>query len=65
MKFIQSVAFTIIVLLFFAGDSFAQPGGPGSGNPGGGQPVPLTGLEFLFAAGSLLGCWRLFRQKKS
>lgn len=36
----------------------AQPGDPG-GDPGGGEPVPLGGIETLLVAGGLLGIKKL------
>lgn len=48
-----------IFLIFMANSIlFAQPGDPG-GNPD--QPVPISGIEFLIAAGAILG----FRKLKS
>jgi hypothetical protein len=48
-----------LVLLFLIISTFAysQPGG--GGNPGRGKPVPITGIEYLLAAGGLLGAWKL------
>lgn len=41
---------------------FAQPGDPG----GGGKPgeVPLTGIEYLLAAGGALGAKKIFDYRK-
>ena len=43
----------LIMLLLTAIPALAQPGG--GGDPGGGQPVPISGLEVLLVGGALLG----------
>lgn len=47
------------VILFQVSVVLAQPGG--GGDPGGGQPVPITGLEILLAAGGILGIRRFWK----
>jgi hypothetical protein len=42
--------------------AIAQPGG--GGDPGGGQPVPLGGIELLLAAGAALGVKRIVSRNK-
>jgi len=37
---------------------YGQPG-----NPGGGQPVPITGLEYLLIGGGAYGVSRLLKRK--
>jgi hypothetical protein len=54
----------ILVLLYivFPIFCFAQPGG--GGDPGGGQPVPISGFEILIGAGAILGARRLVSSRK-
>jgi hypothetical protein len=40
----------------------AQPGG--GGDPGGGEPVPIAGVELLLAAGALLGLKKIHSSLK-
>lgn len=40
---------------------YAQPGG--GGPPGGGKPVPLSGIEYLIISGGILGAYKLFKRK--
>lgn len=49
--------------LFLSITSYAQPGG--GGDPGGGEPVPISGVEILLAGGIALGLKKLnnFRKK--
>jgi len=47
----------ITILCFVSFFCAAQPGG--GGDPGGGEPVPITGIEILLALGGLLGVKRL------
>lgn len=42
--------------------SIAQPGG--GGDPGGGEPVPLGGLEILLGLGAALGAKRILDLRK-
>jgi hypothetical protein len=42
--------------------AYAQPGG--GGDPGGGQPVPISGIELLLGAGAALGVKRLVDLRK-
>ena len=53
----------LLMLLFVALTVMAgaQPGG--GGDPGGGQPVPISGLEILLGAGALLGARKLYRDR--
>lgn len=41
------------ILLLICHTVHAQPGG--GGDPGGGQPVPIGGMEFLLGLGAALG----------
>lgn len=49
--------FLFFTLLFVSIASVAQPGG--GGDPGGGEPVPLSGIWFLLVAGVALGIRKL------
>lgn len=42
---------------------FGQPGG--GGDPGHGQPVPISGIELLIAAGVGLGAKKLLKKYKT
>jgi hypothetical protein len=52
---------SLLFLIFIVTSSFGQPGG--GDPPGNGEPVPITGLELLFAAGALFGSHRLIKKK--
>jgi hypothetical protein len=52
----------ITFLLLMAINTYSQPGG--GGDPGGGQPVPLSGVEFLLGLGAALGVKRLMDLRK-
>jgi hypothetical protein len=47
----------VFAFIFMSIASVAQPGG--GGDPGGGEPVPFSGVEFLLVAGAALGIKRL------
>ncbi len=49
-----------LVLCAVAG--FAQPGG--GGDPGGGQPVPFSGIEVLLVGGAALGIHAMRKLRK-
>jgi len=49
--------FIILGILFLSVASYAQPGG--GGDPGGGEPVPFSGIEYLLLAGAALGIRKL------
>lgn len=54
---------TLLTLVFVSLTTFglfAQPGDPG-GDPD--NPVPITGIEWLLAAGGALGIHRLIKRK--
>ncbi len=57
---------TILVslLVLFSFKVVAQPG---TGDPGHGQPVPITGIEYLIGLGGLLGARKIMKSfsKKS
>jgi hypothetical protein len=58
----------LLVVAFFAlfgtGSLIAQPGDPnGGGNPD--NPVPITGIEYLIAAGAAFGAKKLYNKKKA
>jgi hypothetical protein len=50
----------VLILLVFALSSNAQPGG--GGDPGEGEPVPISGIEILLASGALLGLRTVVRR---
>lgn len=53
----------LLSILFLSVSGYAQPGG--GGDPGGGEPVPITGVEILLLGGAALGLRRLnFFNKK-
>jgi hypothetical protein len=52
----------LIVFLAAALTAGAQPGG--GGDPGGGEPVPFSGLEVLLTAGAVLGAKALHTLRK-
>lgn len=56
---------SLVLLSFFMVMTFAvaaQPGG--GGDPGGGEPVPFSGLEILLTAGAALGVKSLHTMRK-
>ena len=53
--------FVIILFVFSAQITFAQPGDPGGGDP----DVPITGIEILLGIGGALGVKRALNKKKS
>jgi hypothetical protein len=53
-----------IIQLLIAISSFAQPGGPGGGDPGPGKPVPIQGLLYLLVAGVFLGIRKIVKKNK-
>lgn len=62
MKFRNVFAITVALFLVCITAS-GQPGG--GGNPGGGPPVPITGIEILIALGGFFGLKKLLESKKS
>lgn len=58
MRRVLSLIFLLFVLAVVA---FAQPGDPNGGNPPGGQPVPLSGFEWLLLSGAFFGARTLIR----
>lgn len=52
----------LFICIAFSLPILAQPGG--GGDPGSGDPVPITGIELLLAAGGILGFWKFFSNKK-
>ena len=64
-KIIKSV---FIISLFFIGYTSlkAQPGDPnGGGDLDNDNPVPITGIEYLIAAGAAFGAKKLYDKKKN
>jgi hypothetical protein len=62
---VKRLTFFILLLVAISPvASFAQPGG---GGPGGGEdpdnPIPITGIEWLIAAGAGLGARKLYKMK--
>jgi hypothetical protein len=64
LKFLRLGFFVLTTLLLVGIDGFSQPGG---GGPGGGEdpdnPIPITGIEWLIAAGAGLGARKLYKMK--
>lgn len=56
-----SLVFTIMGLLLFF-NVYAQPGPPG--NPNDPNPVPITGIEYLIAAGAAFGAKKVYDKRK-
>lgn len=54
----------ITILFVLSGISYAQPGGPGGGSDPD-NPVPITGIEYLLAAGAAFGAKKLYDKRKS
>jgi len=56
---------TLIFSVFFMGyfSLNAQPGGPGGGGDPD-NPVPITGIEYLIAAGAAFGAKKIYDKKK-
>ncbi|MFT4739404.1 MAG: hypothetical protein ACI9XJ_000083 [Marivirga sp.] len=53
--------FSLLVALCF-GSAFAQPGPP---DPPVDNPVPITGIEYLIAAGAAFGAKKIYEKKKA
>lgn len=54
--------FVLIVSIFFiAAVAYGQPGG--GGDPGGGEPVPITGVEILLVGGAAIGLRKILGKK--
>jgi|AntRauTorckE6833_2_1112554.scaffolds.fasta_scaffold283923_1 hypothetical protein len=56
---------TLIFVCLFIGGFYlsAQPGNPGDGTDPD-NPVPITGIEYLIAAGAAFGAKKLYDKKK-
>lgn len=63
MSFLSKSITMLLFLAVFAVAVHAQPGG--GGDPGSGEPVPISGLGILIALGSLLGLWRFSAKRKN
>jgi hypothetical protein len=53
------------LLLFFIVISIALIAQPGPPPPDPGEPVPLSGMEYLLISGGILGVYRLLKKKFS
>jgi len=53
--------FVIILFVFSAQITFAQPGDPGGGDP----TVPITGIEVLLGMGGAWGLKKVLEKRKS
>lgn len=63
-KFMMPKRFLLVAfVLFSASFCVAQPGG--GGDPGGGEPVPISGIEILIGMGALLGGKKVFDRYKA
>ncbi|MGM0582049.1 MAG: PID-CTERM protein-sorting domain-containing protein [Bacteroidota bacterium] len=65
-KIIKStLIFSLLIISFYSLN--AQPGGGGDGgtpNDPGDNPVPITGIEYLIAAGAAFGAKKIYDKKK-
>ncbi|MFT4739403.1 MAG: hypothetical protein ACI9XJ_000082 [Marivirga sp.] len=59
--FIKIIGMTIVGIFYFNSLS-AQPGPP---PPPPDNPVPITGIEYLIAAGAAFGAKKIYDKKKS
>jgi len=57
-KAVLILSFLVLLLNY----GYSQPGG--GGDPGGGQPVPISGIELLLGLGAALGVKRLLGLRK-
>jgi hypothetical protein len=58
----RRIFFPLFFLLIFISAS-AQPRRPGPPPPDPGQPIPISGIEYLVAAGALWGGRQLLKKK--
>lgn len=54
---------TFIIILLLSSLAWAQPGDPCPGGPPCDPDVPITGIEWLLAAGAALGVKRFLNRK--
>lgn len=59
----QKLILSAACVLLSIASAFSQPTPPGNPPPGPGEPVPLSGIEILLAAGGLLGSVRLMTNR--
>lgn len=52
----------LVLLITYSFIGLGQPGG--GGDPGSGEPVPISGIEYLLAAGAALGVRKWFNARK-
>ena len=52
-----------VIFTFYSFFLIAQPTPPGDPPPGPGEPVPLSGIEILLVAGSVLGAGKFLVKK--
>jgi len=62
MHYKRSKLFFLVSFLLVSIVGYAQPGDPG-GDPD--NPVPITGIEYLIAAGAAFGAKKLYDKRKS
>jgi hypothetical protein len=59
----KKMIFVVLSLVLLSFCASAQPGG--GGDPGGGKPVPLSGVELLLLVGGALGGYKFFKRNCS
>ena len=63
MKYKLILSIVLVMLSFSIVTVYAQPGDPG-GDPDNSNPVPITGIEYLIAAGAAFGAKKLYDKKR-
>lgn len=63
-KIVPVIAFIVAFCVLFPGTVQSQPSPPGDPNGGNKPGVPISGVEWLLAAGAALGVKKLFDVRK-